>query len=135
MSMPDEVEEAAAGPRAKRSALVARIADVLMANGMAQIPLRDLAAELGTSDRMLLYYFDDKVDLVTASLQAVSARLEAVLVGASDLRGAPEAVLVAATALFGSPPIAPFMNVWADISARGGRGEEPFRSIAQDSVV
>jgi hypothetical protein len=26
---------------------------------VAQIPLRDLAAELRTSDRMLLYYFDN----------------------------------------------------------------------------
>lgn len=121
--------------RAKRTDLVGRIADTLLACGVAQIPLRDLAVKLGTSDRMLLYYFDDKADLIRASLVEVSTRLAARLEEAIPLRRlSPAKLIERIMPFFTSPEFGPFMNVWADISARGGRGEEPFRSIARRSV-
>jgi AcrR family transcriptional regulator len=126
--------EASTRRRAKRADFIAQIADVLLAAGVAQIPLRDLAAALGTSDRMLLYYFDDTADLVQASLQEISTRLAALLPGSAGDKIDPQAMLNGAAPLFASEAMSPFMNVWADISARGGRGEEPFRMIARRSV-
>jgi AcrR family transcriptional regulator len=124
-----------AGSRAKRDALTAQIAGALLASGVAQIPLRDLAAMLGTSDRMLLYYFDNKADLVRSSLQEISVRLAAKLeMSALGKKSTPDELLRTAIPLFASRPMAPFMNVWADIVARGGRGEEPFRTIARFTV-
>lgn len=119
----------------KRSELTIRIADALLAAGVAQIPLRDLASRLGTSDRMLLYYFRDKEELVETSLLEVSSRL-ATLLGAklSSRRTSAAQLLGKAAPLLASPAVAPFMTVWADISARASRGEEPFRTLARDSV-
>lgn len=121
---------------AKRAELAERIAERLLAAGVAQIPLRDLAADLGTSDRMLLYYFTDKADLVRASLEAVSAQLAGMLEAAAPpVRVGPDALLVTLLGLMGADSPSPVMNVWADIAARGGRGEEPFRQIASQSVA
>ncbi len=123
------------GFEVKRLALLRQIADALLQAGVAQIPLRELAAQLGTSDRMLLYYFKDKDDLVRSSLAEISSRLAAKLGAAPSLRKAgPKALLDRAVALFAAPALTPFMTVWADLSALGSRGEEPFRSLASQSV-
>lgn len=122
--------------QARRAELVRQIADALLAEGVAQIPLRDLAARLGTSDRMLLYYFEDKADLVAASIEALAQRLDTVLgAGARLSRRPPAEVLRAMGGLLSEPGLRPFMSVWADILARGGRGEAPFQAIARTMVA
>jgi len=121
--------------QSRRVELIGRIADVLLADGVGQVPLRDLAARLGTSDRMLLYYFADKADLVEASIEEVSSRLGVILAASFSEERRPAAEVLDVTArLLSSPAAAPFMNVWADVSARGGRGEEPFQAIAKLTV-
>ena len=118
-----------------RERLIGKIADAFLAGGVAQIPLRDLAQLLDTSDRMLLYYFDDKADLVQAAISEVSSRLGATLaVSFSGHRYPPSELLKRAAQILASPTLVPYMNVWADLSARGGRGEEPFRTLARQSI-
>jgi len=123
-----------APPRAKREALTGRIADALLEAGVAQIPLRDLADRLGTSDRMLLYYFDDKADLIRSSLQEISRRLAVTLANATESRSPPDRLLRTVLPLFASPQVDRSMRVWADLSARSARGEEPFVTIGRRSV-
>jgi AcrR family transcriptional regulator len=138
-SMEHETRESGRNPElkshGKRLELIGKIADILLIEGVAQIPLRDLAKRLGTSDRMLFYYFEDKADLVHAAIVEVSSRLGAVLAASfPDDRRTPVQVLNTTAQLLASPAFSPFVNVWADISARGGRGEEPFQTIARQSV-
>jgi AcrR family transcriptional regulator len=122
-------------PYTKRERLIIQIADAFLADGVAQIPLRDLAKLLDTSDRMLLYYFDDKADLVHAAISEVSSRLGAILATSfSEGKHAPSEVLRRTAHILASPTLTPYMNVWADLSARGGRGEKPFRSMARQSI-
>jgi AcrR family transcriptional regulator len=131
-SVPDP---GAARMRARRLDLTNRVVELLLAKGVAQLPLRDLAAQLDTSDRMLLYYFDDKEDLVGAALAEISSRLAMMLAASvSHSPYRPSELLRLTAQLLASPAYAPFMNVWADVSARGGRGEEPFRHVARRSV-
>ena len=119
----------------KRSALVQRIADALLAAGVAQIPLRELAARLQTSDRMLLYYFKDKEDLVLSSLAEISSRLAATLGSTLPAgRSSPDAILKRIIPLFSSSSVSTSLTVWADISARGYRGEEPFLTLTRKSI-
>jgi AcrR family transcriptional regulator len=119
----------------KRSALVQRIADELLAAGVAQIPLRDLAARLNTSDRMLLYYFKDKEDLVLSSLAEISSRLAATLGSTLPAgKSSPDAILKRIIPLFSSSNVSTSLTVWADISARGYRREEPFLTLTRESV-
>jgi AcrR family transcriptional regulator len=118
--------------RTKRLERAERVADALLESGVAQIPLRDLAVRLGTSDRMLLYYFSDKADLVRCSLEIVSARLSVLLEGTLT-EGVREPAELARDALdfLLSEAVAPYMAVWGDLVARAGRGEDPFRAIAE----
>ncbi|WP_132092914.1 TetR family transcriptional regulator [Caulobacter sp. BK020] len=121
---------------AKRAELIERVAERLLAVGAAQIPLRDLAAELGTSDRMLLYYFRDKSDLVEASLEVIASRLSGMLDAVvPSVRAQPAELLLTLLALLRSDAFTPAMTVWADIIARGNRGEEPFQRIAGYTVL
>ena len=125
-----------ASKAAKRGELAERIAHLLLRAGVAQIPLRDLAADLGTSDRMLLYYFTDKDDLVVSSLSIVSADLARRLEEIAPIgRQSPGDLLLLLLEVLKSELFRPVMNVWADIAARGGRGEQPFQEIAAASVA
>jgi AcrR family transcriptional regulator len=120
---------------AKRAALTAKIADVMLSDGDAGPPLRDLAARLGTSDRMLLYYFGDKAGLIRAAVAELAQRLEAVLADHRIAgRRAPAQVLRTTAAFMSLAGVAPFRAVWADILARGGRGEAPFDVLAKALV-
>jgi AcrR family transcriptional regulator len=67
-----------ASPRAK---LLAAAIDHIAHHGGADRSLRALAAELGTSHRMLIYHFGSKEGLLTAVAREVEARQRAALAG------------------------------------------------------
>ena len=48
----------------RREAAIERMADYVLSEGLGAATLRPLAAAAGTSDRMLLYYFADKDELL-----------------------------------------------------------------------
>ncbi|WP_405915138.1 TetR/AcrR family transcriptional regulator [Streptomyces sp. NBC_00728] len=52
----------------KRRDLIDRVRAYLIRNGLADLSLRPLARALGTSDRMLLYYFGSKETMVAEAL-------------------------------------------------------------------
>ena len=59
----------------RREEAIERMADHLLAEGLGAATLRPLAAAAGTSDRMLLYYFNDKDELLSATLHRVAERM------------------------------------------------------------
>ena len=59
---------------ARRDELAEQATDYALAHGLIGLSLRPLAEALGTSDRMLLYHFRDKDDLVATILRATTAR-------------------------------------------------------------
>ena len=76
--------------KARRQAqLVEQIAEHLLAHGLADCGLRRLAEVAGTSDRMLLYYFQSKDALLAAVLKQISSSLAASLVQAFGSRPQP----------------------------------------------
>src|SRR3954471_21996928 len=58
----------------RRDELAEAATDYALANGLIDLSLRPLAAALGTSDRMLLYHFKDKHDLVATVLRVSNDR-------------------------------------------------------------
>ena len=63
----------------RRAAALDRIADHMLAHGLADSSLRALAQTAGTSDRMLLYYFAGKDDILVSALGTIATRLGAIL--------------------------------------------------------
>ena len=116
----------------RRLDAIERMADHLLLNGMNAASLRTLAAAAGTSDRMLLYYFADKEDLITATLGKIADRLTALLDGAIPIERQLlfADLLDAIWRIVGSPKLRPYMRLWLELAAAAARKEEPHTTIA-----
>lgn len=116
----------------RREAAIGRMADHLLREGLAGASLRPLAAAAGTSDRMLLYYFADKDELLSATLEHVASRLARLLDAAGQGRTPlPFPTLLAEVwASVRTPDLQPYMGLWLELAASAARGQEPQRAIA-----
>ena len=114
----------------RREAALERMADHLLLEGLGGASLRPLAAAAGTSDRMLLYYFKDKDELLTATLGRVTARLARLLDDAAPGQKPFATLLAELWAAFRSPALQPYMRLWIELAARAARNETPHRVIA-----
>ena len=116
----------------RREAAIERMADHVLAQGLAAATLRPLAAAAGTSDRMLLYYFADKDELLAATLGRIAARMVAQLDGAIPVepRRPFPVLLEQVWAAMASERLVPFMPLWLDLAAGAARGRQPHRDVA-----
>ncbi|WP_174292124.1 TetR/AcrR family transcriptional regulator [Sphingomonas bacterium] len=107
------------------------MADHVLNEGLSAATLRPLAVAAGTSDRMLLYYFADKDELLAATLERVAARMIAAL--DDVIPPAPPqsfaALLDQAWTALASDKLRPFMPLWLDLAAGAARGLQPHRDI------
>lgn len=115
----------------RRAAMLEALADHMLANGLAASSLRGLAGAAGTSDRMLLYYFRDKAELVEAALELVAARLTAILDAAAGPPRKLETVLVAIAALMGDPRLWPYQRLFLEIASRAAAGDAFYRTVGE----
>lgn len=115
----------------QRERVIEALAAHLLDNGLAHTSLRTLAAAAGISDRMLLYYFRDKADLMACVIgrlaDGFAAGLDAAL-PADPLP--PHELLCVASELARSPAMRPSMRLWLEIGAAAARNEAPFPAIA-----
>ncbi|MEU3334642.1 TetR family transcriptional regulator [Streptomyces sp. NPDC002144] len=58
----------------ERGRLLGLTADYVLEHGVAEMTLRKLGSAIGTNNRMLLYYFGSKEELITAALAEASGR-------------------------------------------------------------
>ncbi|UAJ12674.1 TetR/AcrR family transcriptional regulator [Glacieibacterium megasporae] len=114
----------------RRDALLDRMADHVLLEGLAGATLRPLAAAAETSDRMLLYYFADKDELVAAVLEKIAARILADLNDMIAPRLPFGTLLHAVWAALASPQHRPYMSIWYDLAAGAARGLEPHRKVS-----
>lgn len=115
----------------QRDALLAGAVDHVLHHGVATLSLRPLAAALGTSDRMLLYYFHTRDELLLAVLDAVGTQLQ---IGFETALGSdplpPAALLRQAWSALQSPVAEPHLRLYVEVSGLAARGREPFRTVA-----
>ncbi|MBF6494981.1 TetR/AcrR family transcriptional regulator [Nocardia cyriacigeorgica] len=70
---------------AKRTELLAAVVRYIAEHGLADLSLRPLAAELGTSSRMLIYYFETKENLLVQALATQRPDIAAFFAGVTDV--------------------------------------------------
>jgi AcrR family transcriptional regulator len=58
----------------RRERLLEQIVDYVLENGIAQLTLRGLATAVGSNNRMLLYYFGSREELVVEALHGAESR-------------------------------------------------------------
>jgi len=115
----------------RRAAILQRLADHMLEHGLAASSLRPLARAVGTSDRMLLYYFADKDELFAATLEVVAARLVALL-SASAGPPLPYAPLLARLGtLLLDDTLWPFMRLWLELASRAAGGDALARRVGE----
>ncbi len=110
----------------------AALARHLLQTGLGAISLRQLAAAARISDRMLLYYFTDKAEALSAAMAQVAAELTVQLETAlpPPTLWQPRALAAAAAQLTVSAPMRPYMRLWIEVVAGAARGEVPFPQLA-----
>ncbi|MGA9852801.1 MAG: TetR/AcrR family transcriptional regulator [Gammaproteobacteria bacterium] len=86
----------------RKEVLIDALITHLQRNGLADLSLRPLAAEIGTSARLLIYHFGSKENLLAEVLEVMQARL----------RDSALKLTKAATEGDGKPPLRLFWN-WA----------------------
>ncbi len=115
----------------RRAAIVERLADHVLAHGLVAASLRPLAKAAGTSDRMLLYYFSDKDEIIAATLQRIAERMESVLSERTAREPLPLGELITQiSSVVLNDQFWPYMCVWLELASRAGRGDPLYGPIA-----
>jgi AcrR family transcriptional regulator len=102
-------------------------------NGLATLSLRPVAKALGTSDRMLLYWFGSKDGLLAAIAEHAGDALSLAL-PAVDVEAPPPSAatwLEQCWSLFADPGIRPAMALLFELDALGARQAGPARDAAR----
>lgn len=116
----------------RRETAIERMADYVLSEGLGAATLRPLAAAAGTSDRMLLYYFADKDELLRATLERIATRMIVQLNGAipAEPRLSFPVLLERVWSALASEGLRPFMPLWLDLASGAARGLQPHREVA-----
>jgi AcrR family transcriptional regulator len=116
----------------RRSALLDLFADHLLAEGLAGSSLRPLAKAAHISDRMLLYYFKDKAEVIASALDRVVNRLETLLQAGTDQTLLPLPQLQAKLfARLSADNLWPYIQLWLEIASVAARGEPAIRAVGE----
>jgi AcrR family transcriptional regulator len=116
----------------RRAEIIQRLADYVLAEGLSAASLRPLAKAAGTSDRMLLYYFADKAEIITAVLEEISARLLRLISdqAASEPLPLDDLRRLLAGVLF-EDALWPYMRIWLQVAARAAMGDAYYRGVGE----
>jgi AcrR family transcriptional regulator len=115
----------------KRAAIIDQLADHVLAHGLIASSLRPLAKAAGTSDRMLLYYFTDKAEIVGATLSRIAERMTQILAERAAPEPLPLDILAKRlTAIVLEEQFWPYMSVWLELASRAARDDQLYAPIA-----
>jgi AcrR family transcriptional regulator len=115
----------------RRRELLDALIEACSHNGIGDRSLRDIAAEVGTSHRMLLHHFGSREDLLVSIVQEVERRQTAML---GRLPADPAEAIAASWAELRSPDLWPFERLFFECYARAAQGEAPFTRLLPGAV-
>lgn len=130
-SIRDASTMAASVRQSRRGVALKRVVDYLLEHGLGNASLRTLATAVGTSDRMLLYYFSDKEELMLEAFACIVQRQSELLATILPVGRQPFEVLLAQMwQILKAPEYEPYMRIWYDALGRASQGEETYRTMA-----
>ncbi|MCW2788454.1 MAG: TetR/AcrR family transcriptional regulator [Aeromicrobium sp.] len=116
----------------KKEELAEAATDHALEHGLIGLSLRPLAAAIGTSDRMLIYHFGSKDELVAAVLATSNERSIAIIQALPPSPSVHQAV-VDLWAAFGDPQLQRCQRMYVEAAALGLFGREPYATSVVDS--
>ena len=115
----------------RRRELLDALIEAFGAGGIGARSLREVAAAVGTSHRMLLHHFGSRNELLLAIVDEVERRQRALL---PELPSEPAAAIAAMWADLRRPELRPFERLFFECYARGVQGEQPFARMLPGAV-
>ncbi|OBF81212.1 TetR family transcriptional regulator [Mycobacterium sp. 852002-51163_SCH5372311] len=115
----------------RRQQLLDALVEEFAAAGIGDRSLREVAAAVGTSHRMLLHHFGSRDELLLAIVEEVEHRQMAVL---SELPVEPAGSFAAMWEMLRRPELRPFERLFFECYSRGVQGEEPFVRMVPGAV-
>jgi AcrR family transcriptional regulator len=116
---------------AKKQIIIEKLADHLLQHGMKESSLRQLAAAADMSDRMLLHYFTNKDELLTATLVHINDRLICILDSTSSEQMPLQILLPHLAQLIKNPLINPYLKLWLELVPLTAAEKEPYLAIVK----
>ncbi|WP_161580429.1 TetR/AcrR family transcriptional regulator [Subtercola vilae] len=120
---------------ARREALLVRVVDHVLENGISQLTLRELAAAAGSNNRMLLYYFGTRENVIVAALEGAERRfptMRAIIPAIDDTSIALEQRLTDAWCTISDPANLPFHRLFFEIFGQAGFRRQQFTELLGD---
>lgn len=115
----------------RRQQLLDAVIQEVAAGGIGNRSLRELAAAVGSSHRMLLHHFVSREELLVAIVEEVERRQMTVL---ADLPTDPADGFAAMWATLCRPELRPFERLFFECYSRGAQGEQPFARMVPAAV-
>jgi AcrR family transcriptional regulator len=115
----------------RRQELLDAVVNECAERGIGDRSLRDIAAAVGTSHRMLLHHFGSRDELMLAVVEEVERRQRAVL---GELPTEPAEAVAAMWADLRRAGLRPFERLFFECFARGAQGEQPFARMLPGAV-
>jgi AcrR family transcriptional regulator len=115
----------------RRRQLLDALIEEFAANGIGDRSLRNVAAAVGTSHRMLLHHFGSREDLLTAIVEEVERRQMGLL---PELPTDPAESFAAMWADLHRPELRQLERLFFECYARAAQGEKPFSRMIPGAV-
>ena len=115
----------------RRRQLLDALIEEFAAGGIGDRSLRDVAAAVGTSHRMLLHHFGSREDLLVAIVEEVERRQMGLL---PDLPTSPAESFAAMWADLRRPELRHLERLFFECYARAAQGEKPFARMVPSAV-
>jgi AcrR family transcriptional regulator len=125
-----------ATPVAARERTLGHVIEHVAAHGLADSSLRELAAAIGSSHRMLLYHFGSREGLVAAIVQRIEADQRALLSTLAEQADSPTDLVRRQWAVLSDPAMWPFIRLFFEATAlalHGRPGTEGFLDSLTDT--
>jgi AcrR family transcriptional regulator len=115
----------------KRQDLLTAVIDDLTREGLGDRSLRDIAAAVGTSHRMLIHHFGSRHGLMTGVVEAIEEDQKRFM---ESLQGASGDIPTAMWQRLRDPELWPAERLFFECYARALHGEEPFARMLPGTI-
>ncbi len=105
-----------------RASLLQSVMNHVAEQGLSDLSLREIAAGVGTSHRMLLYHFGSREGLVAAIVAAVEEDQRRTLAALAETATDPSELIRALWARVSDPDLRPFVRLFYEVVAHAFHG-------------
>ena len=123
------------GHKHTREEILRGALDTALEDGISQVTFGRVAKRLGIHDRMVVYYFASKSELISAVLLAMGEQLQQVLAKAFKAP-ADDHVELTRTAwpVLARPEIDPMFGLFFEAMGLAASGREPYKTLAKQLI-